>query len=91
VADFDIGNLVTVQATFSDKDDVPTDTTAVFKYKGPDDVTVTDNSPANTDTGTYESDVDLTEAGVWHWRWSGTGVVQAALEGYITVKPTQFP
>lgn len=91
MASFDIGNLVTVEATFSDKDGAPTNTTAEFRYKDPDGTVTIEASPTNTGTGVYESDVDLTMAGIWHWRWSGTGVVQAALEGHITVNKTQFP
>jgi hypothetical protein len=43
-----------------------------------------------TATGLYFFVVDADEAGVWEYRWEGTGVNQAASEGSFTVTPSVF-
>jgi hypothetical protein len=37
-------------------------------------------------TGKYHVDVDLTEPGVWKYRWRSTGVCQAAAQEQFTVR-----
>ena len=43
-----------------------------------------------TATGLYFTVVDADEAGLWEYRWEGTGANQAASEGSFTVVPSVF-
>ena len=71
----------------TDSEDVDTDPTTlsllvrspsrtVTTYTEPDDIT-------KDDIGDYHYDLELTEAGTWHYRWVGTGVAAGAAEGQL--------
>lgn len=41
-------------------------------------------------TGNYYKDVDLDQAGIWHYKWEGTGACQAVDEGWLEVVGSAF-
>ncbi len=91
VNEYDIGDRVTLQATFSDEDGIPTNPgTVVCKVKDPAGATAT---PSATEyaTGVWRAQVDLDQEGTWYYRFEGTTPVVAAGEGQLYTKPTQFP
>jgi hypothetical protein len=87
---YDVGDGIRITATFTDLSGVVADPSAVvFKVKDPKG-TVTIPSTAKDSTGTYHADLTLTRPGTWLYRWEGTGAVQAAIEGTISVKVSNF-
>lgn len=89
---YDIGDQVTVQATFRNTAGTktnPTDTT--LKYKDPSgNVTTVNNASLSTpSTGVKTYDIAVDEAGQWWYRFAGTGAVVAAEEGTFDVRPQQ--
>jgi hypothetical protein len=90
MADYDIGDVVRLTATFSNVAGVATDTTAVLSLEAPDG-TVTTPSVTHGATGVYTVDVTPTAFGVWYYRWSGTGGVTTAEEGAFTVRRRRVP
>ncbi|GMV19480.1 MAG: hypothetical protein AMXMBFR56_77040 [Polyangiaceae bacterium] len=49
-----------------------------------------DGNVVKTATGAYHYDLTLTEAGIYAWRWVGTGAVVCAEEGTIPVRRSRF-
>lgn len=96
---YDIGDAIRFSANF--KNSVPADTdptTVVFKLKDPSGTITTytyGGTGSNTlvvkdNTGDYHADVTLDESGVWHYRWFGTGVLDAAEEEELLVVDSAF-
>jgi hypothetical protein len=83
---YDIGQAVRFTVTFADTAGVSTDpTTVTFIIRDPSGTETTYTyPPAGTivkdDTGDYHADVTIDEAGLWYYRWTGTGVLVAAAE-----------
>lgn len=87
----DIGDRVRLTATFQDLDEVATDpTTVVCTVKAPSGPTSTP-SVTRVAEGEYIADVDVTEAGLWRYRWAGTGDLVAAEEGEFSVVRRRVP
>jgi hypothetical protein len=93
---FDIGDAARCRATFLDDAGNPVDPSTVqFQVKDPsanidDFVYGVDPEVVKDGTGLYLVDVPLDEAGIWYYRWSCTGDVQAAEEDQFTVKQSEF-
>ena len=89
--EYDVGDRVTIQATFTDENSVLTDPDTVqLEIKNPAG-TVTTPSVSNPSTGVYEGSVLFDADGLWWYRWEGTGTVDAAEEGSMSVRESQFP
>lgn len=61
----------------------PTGTITAYTYGG-------SGGPVRDSTGNYHYDVDTPLAGVYAYRWEGTGTVIAAQEGVFYSGPSQF-
>ena len=61
----------------------PVLTVTVYTY-GVDAILVKDS------VGNYHLDIPLNSAGVWRYRWEGTGTNQAAAESQFTVTASTF-
>lgn len=84
------GDTVKLTCTFT-VDGTPTAPTAVeLKVKHPDDTVDTYSSGfTNPSTGVYSKNITVDEAGVWHYRWTGTGTAPGVEEGRLTVEASQ--
>lgn len=60
-------------------------TTVTLTVQAPDG-TQTTPTPTSSVTGTWTADVSVTQAGVWWYRFEGTGAVAAAAEGLLSVR-----
>lgn len=90
---WDIGDQITVVATFTDADGVLTNpTTVTCSHRSPSGVEVTGAAPtANPATGVFHYTLPVfTETGPWAWRIKGTAGLIAAVEGVVTVRKTKF-
>jgi hypothetical protein len=94
---YDKGQLVRCYGTFSDEaGTTATDpTTITFKFKNPAGTTTTyvygtDSQLVKIGTGRYRVDVSGSSAGVWWYRFEGTGTVQAADEGQFLIEAGGF-
>lgn len=85
---YDIGDRVRVTTTFT-LSDVNTNTTVAVAVRAPDG-TETSPSATNSATGVYYIDLDLTQAGDWMYRFTGTGTVKAVSAGRIAVAPNDW-
>lgn len=90
------GSEVKFTATFKNDDGDETDpSTIVFKIKSPNEDTDsytygTDSEVVRVSTGVYSYQQVVSTVGEWFYRWSGDGAVNAAIEGSIHVRPTEF-
>ena len=89
---YDKGDLVAVEAVFTDRNDALIDPTAVsFKIKDPNgNITTyvfgTDAELVRDSLGKYHVDVSPGIDGTWQYRYESTGTGQAAEEGQFQVK-----
>jgi hypothetical protein len=85
------GSSVRVTATFENNAQVPTDpTTITAKIKTPAGVTTAyvygvDSQLVKDSTGIYHIDVSANAAGIWSYRFEGTGSVLAASQDQFNV------
>lgn len=74
----------------------PTDpTTVVLTYRAPSGTTttltyLTDAAVVKDGTGVYHADIVASTAGIWSWRWVGTGAAAGVDEGSFSVEPSQI-
>lgn len=93
---YTVGDLVRVTANFTGIDGTATSPTSViFKVRNPALTIVTYVYGTGTDvvlstTGEFYSDISLSTAGEWRYRWEGSGAIQAADEGPIFVDESVF-
>ena len=89
--DYDRGDVVRVDVEFKDIDAVLTSpTTVVLTVRAPDG---TLSTPAVTPNGTgkYYADVTVSQSGIYHYRWVGTGGAGAgASTGQLRVRKDVF-
>lgn len=87
---YDVGDGIYIVATFRDLTGTAADPTSVtFRLKDPTG-TVTTPSVLTGSTGVYAAEFTVTRHGTWAYRWEGTGAVQAAEEGKILVRASNF-
>lgn len=91
---YDIGDQVRVTVTFS-VGGINTDpTTITLKVKDPshnvDTYTYALGQLVKSATGIYYKDISIDEAGIWHYRFEGTGAVISADEDYFQVDYSAF-
>lgn len=87
---YHVGDGIRLSCEFTDKDDVATDpTTVTLLIESPSGVvtelTHADDELTKDSEGNYYYDLLIDEAGVWQWRWIGTGVIQQADQGRFPV------
>lgn len=92
----DVGDLVVLQGEYIDPDtgDPVDPTTVTIEVKTPDDaidtkVYITDPEVVKVSTGVYTRDWSVTQEGHHWYRWSSTGIGQAAEEQSFLVKKQQ--
>lgn len=97
MADIDIGDVYRASVSFVDEDGVAADPSAItFRWRKPDGtrssyVYGTDAELVKSSTGSYYVDLDLDQAGVWTYRFEGTGGdAKAAEEDKFTVLESDF-
>jgi hypothetical protein len=84
----------TARTAFTDITGTITDPTTVsIEILKPDTTSVTYGYPSGANgnmtkegTGRFYYDVDLTQAGVWHWTLTGTGTVETSEQGTFYVR-----
>lgn len=90
----DVGDLVRLSAAFDNGATPPvaTDPTAVtLQIKDPTGALVTPApTPIKDSTGHYHHDLSVTLAGVWRYRFAGTGAVVAAEEAKVFARDSAF-
>lgn len=97
--EYDVGDAVRFSATFANSGGTAADPSNVFfKIKDPTGTIGTytmSGTGTNTDlvkdsVGNYHIDVTLDESGIWHYRWQGTGTLDAAEEDQLKVVDSAF-
>lgn len=88
---YTVGDLVHVVATFTNAAGTAVDPAAVTaKSKSPSGTIATLSVTDEAGTGLFSADIDVTESGVWTYRFAGTGTSQAAQEGRFRVNDSAF-
>lgn len=91
---YDLGNAVTVQATFRKRIagvlTLTTPTTTTLKYRDPSgNIATVNNADLTTvSTGVKSYDIPTDEAGDWWYEFTGSGNMAAVKEGWFRVKPS---
>ena len=92
---YDIGDLVRVSAVFKNASGEAADPTTVrVQYKNSAAGVLvsmlygTDSEVIKCATGEYYLDIEVDQAGMWHYKWVGGGVVTAVEEGFFRVRET---
>ena len=89
---FDVGDLVEVTAAFTNLEGVATNPTAVVLRVVKPDGTASTVTASNTGTvGEYAGSVTVDQAGLWEYRFTGSGAVVAAEEGRFLVRTQRVP
>jgi len=88
---YDIGDLAHLTVHFIDQatGDHIDPTSVALEVKDPSGFTDS-KTPTHDSTGHYHFDLDLTMSGQWFYRWESTGTGQAAEEGSLNVRTSQF-
>lgn len=87
-----IGQTVELSAAFTNLAGTPTDPTAVtLAIRDPTGALVTPApTPTHGATGAYTYNLSVTMAGVWRYRFAGTGAVVAAEEAKVFARSSSF-
>jgi len=86
-ATYDIGDVVTMQAIFTDAGELVEPTTVTCYVKAPGRARVeADVTGPDVDTSAYTAEVEPDVNGTWHFRFEGTGDYEAAEEGVFSVR-----
>lgn len=92
--EYDIGDSVRLQGTFTDVDGAAFDPdTVTVKYQDPSGNDTSSTSATQSATGVYYLDIEVDEGGIWYYRFEGTatgGAKQGAEETYFWVSTSQF-
>lgn len=97
---YDVGDLVRISGAFANEDDIDVDPTVVtFKFTDPLGSTTdyiydvdpeVDPELVRESVGHYHVDISIDEAGAWYYRWSSTGIGQAAEEDSFVVRKSRI-
>ena len=87
----DVGDSATLVAAFTDLDGNPRSPTSVVCRVLAPDGSVTTLPTTSAGVGDARAVLVLDAPGVWHWRISGEGAVQATTEGAIVVRSRRVP
>lgn len=87
-----------ISATFKNISDEDVNPSTVALYvmdpSGNTDTYLYEESPtdiANDSVGNYYKDIEVDEAGDWHYRWVSTGTGQGSEPGQFVVAPNPIP
>jgi hypothetical protein len=86
---FRVGNRIRITGAFAGPDKTPADPDIVtVSVETPDGAitTLSDPDVVRDSTGNYHADWDCEIPGDHHWRWVGTGSLEAAGGGVFTVR-----
>lgn len=89
-SEYNVGALVRVTGTFRNLANVLADPTTVTGYVQSPSGAETTPSVTKDSTGVYHMEISATLPGRWYYRLAGVGDLQAAAEGWFSVKPTAF-
>lgn len=85
---YDIGSSTNLVASFINSVGIAVDpTTVILRIKNPKGI-VSVNTPTNTGVGLYSYELALDIAGVYYYRFEGTGTAIAAADSSLTVVPS---
>lgn len=88
-AQYDIGDKITLEASFTDAGVLVDPTTVSCIVRSPsDEITERD---VTGEAGHYTAEIEPNEAGTWWYRFEGTGAYQAAEEGEFAVRLRRVP
>lgn len=87
---YDVGDLVRVTAAFTDVDGAAVDPTIVKLQVRSRLISAVYTDAVQDGTGLFHRDVPVDCSGVWYYRWTGIGAVEAGGEGAFQVKSTMF-
>ena len=91
---YDIGDLVTLTATFTVATVAtdPTTISLVIEDPSANEVTYTYalGEITKSGTGIYTKNISIDEHGVWRYKFTGTGTCQAVEEGQFFVKQSRI-
>jgi hypothetical protein len=93
IAAFDVNDLVEVRCTFTNDSGVNTNPSTVsLQVKEPDGTITTyaQGTLTNSATGVWQKNVTPDAAGLWYYRFSGTGTVTQEQEGVFFVRKSAF-
>jgi len=93
MASFDIGDRITLRASFVNLTGIPASpTTVICKVKDPTGaVTIYSGiSILNPSVGLFTHDYSIVQEGTYYYRFEGTGIIEAAAESVFLVKDSQF-
>lgn len=92
---YDVGDVVRLDATFTDIDDEPVDpTTVTFRIREPDGALTayvygTDPEVVRSAAGVYHVEWSVTLPGLHRWRFESTGTGQAAEESRFDARASK--
>lgn len=86
---YDKGGRARLTANFYDADVLGDPTAVVLRIKDPAG-TVTTPVPTHPSVGVYTHDLSLNAEGEWHYRFEGTGTIEAAAERVLRVRDSNF-
>jgi hypothetical protein len=85
-ATYDIGDVETMQAIFTDGGEVVEPTAVVCYVKAPGRAREERDVTGPDGDGAYQAEVEPDVNGTWHFRFEGTGAYEAAEEGVFAVR-----
>lgn len=89
------GEVAVIDLQIDDRDGQPADPgSLVLRVRRPDGV-VEEHALGGavivrTAAGRYEVEVPLSSAGIWAWRWEGSGLHAGAAEGQVAVRKSRL-
>ena len=91
---YDKGDAVRVKVTFTVKSVNTDPTTITLRIKNPANVTTIYTYGAaeitRDDTGIYYKEISVNDDGMYHYRFEGTGTVEATSEHKFKVRASEF-
>lgn len=90
---YDVGNLVEVDAEFEDLEGGPinpNDVICLVQDPAGDETVIDTADLGNPEVGRWTHEIDLDQSGIWYYRFNGADTPQAAKEGWLYVKRSQF-
>lgn len=91
---YDFGNAIVMSSAFTDSNNVPTDpTTVTLRIMDPSGVESIFTTPQLTHVGTgvFSLTFPCLKAGVWYYRFEGTGACVATQDNQFVITSTTFP
>jgi hypothetical protein len=92
---YDIGDAIRCSVEFKANSVLTDPSVVTFKLKNPAGTETTyvygtDAQLVRDSTGAYHVDVDISSAGIYYYRFVGSGTLKAASESKFSIKPSEF-